>query len=705
MLERLNLTSQSAQFPQKCSIQLKLGINRLRLHRTKKLEEGNRQKKEIAELLQAEKEQLARVKVTTVIFDDYMIEALNIVEVYCETILARAQLLSVQKVCPSDLKEAVCNIIYAAPYLAMEETTKLRAAFIKRYGKDFMLECEQNGYLNQKLVTRLQHKPPDEALINFYLSAIAKKHNIDWGIPVGTLPTTLPTPQPTPEPIHFPTPFDQQPHGPSTSLYHVGPGQFPASAAPPGGEDEVDALEARLRALAGIQTPSSMPGAIVQSPQSIPDDLDELDSMWKNTAVQRVNPALAEVDEVLSQLDATFQSVSAGRLLSASPASENALADLAAAVEALRQATGSLSSEAANGKPISDQAQTFAYALARLADLSIAAASRLPDAQSQAAALRAIRAAVESGRTLIAAAEALSASPNDPSLRDRLGKATAGVAAAVKALLYMHQQPAASRAPPATQAVAQVHSADEAARVEIMQAAQALIAAATQLHEAATGAPRRQEPDPNLGDWWNSIGDDLHNLPPTLIPPAQLIASAAGALLAAAADCQAERVQTLSSGKNYHPDPTWTEGLVSASRAVTSATFHALKLAVAVGKGQADIQMLQAALQAAAGASAQLVAASRAKADPSSHSLHALIKASANLSLATSKLVAAATTLRPVSNRPNVASNAATLTQAQAEEIEQRARILRLEQELENARGELHGLHKQRYAQGSGGRP
>jgi len=57
----------------------------------------------------------------------------------------------------------------------------------------------------------------------------------------------------------------------------------------------VDALEARLRALAGIQTPSSMPGAIVQSPQSIPDDLDELDSMWKNTAVQRVNPALAEV--------------------------------------------------------------------------------------------------------------------------------------------------------------------------------------------------------------------------------------------------------------------------------------------------------------------------------------------------------------------------------------------------------------------------
>ena len=45
------------------SIQLKLAINRLRLHRTKKLEEGNRHKKEIAELLKTDKEQLARVKV------------------------------------------------------------------------------------------------------------------------------------------------------------------------------------------------------------------------------------------------------------------------------------------------------------------------------------------------------------------------------------------------------------------------------------------------------------------------------------------------------------------------------------------------------------------------------------------------------------------------------------------------------------------
>jgi hypothetical protein len=76
---------------------------------------------------------------------------------------------------------------------------------------------------------------------------------------------------------------------------------------------------------------------------------------------------------------------------------------------------------------------------------------------------------------------------------------------------------------------------------------------------------------------WEDLAYDLGGLPPGLIPPAQHIASAAGALLGAAAECQAERVQALSSGPQYHADPAWTNGLVSASRAVTSTTFHALK--------------------------------------------------------------------------------------------------------------------------------
>jgi len=110
-----------------------------------------------------------------------------------------------------------------------------------------------------------------------------------------------------------------------------------------------------------------------------------------------------------------------------------------------------------------------------------------------------------------------------------------------------------------------------------MKAAQALIAAATQLHETSTGAAPRKPPAGAKTGGWEDLAYDLGGLPPGLIPPAQHIAGAAGALLAAAAECQAERVQAMSTGPHYHADPAWTNGLVSASRAVTSTTFHALR--------------------------------------------------------------------------------------------------------------------------------
>jgi hypothetical protein len=102
-------------------------------------------------------------------------------------------------------------------------------------------------------------------------------------------------------------------------------------------------------------------------------------------------------------------------------------------------------------------------------------------------------------------------------------------------------------------------------------------------------------------------------------------------------------------------------------------------LAVAVGKGEADLPTLQAALRAESAASAQLVAASRAKADPSSRALQDLLNASQSLNQATSRLAEAATSaLRPAAAaaaKPAPAGDHATLTQTQAEEIEQRVRF------------------------------
>jgi hypothetical protein len=89
----------------------------------------------------------------------------------------------------------------------------------------------------------------------------------------------------------------------------------------------VDDLEARFRALSG-QTGGGSPnmqsiqhGAVVQNSQPMPDFLDELDSMWKQsaTAARAVDPALARVDAALAELEAaSASSVGAGKLLARS---------------------------------------------------------------------------------------------------------------------------------------------------------------------------------------------------------------------------------------------------------------------------------------------------------------------------------------------------------------------------------------------------
>eukprot|EP01090_Pellita_catalonica_P019623 TRINITY_DN6741_c0_g1_i1.p1 TRINITY_DN6741_c0_g1~~TRINITY_DN6741_c0_g1_i1.p1 ORF type:complete len:895 (+),score=241.39 TRINITY_DN6741_c0_g1_i1:42-2726(+) len=188
------------RFMSKCTMLLKLAVNRIQIHRAKKTEASNKHKREIADLLDQGKDELARVRTISVVFEDYMVEVLNTMELYCETISARIQLLGSQKSCPHELKEAVCSIIYAAPYLEVDELKQLRTGFIKKYGKKFPRDCVERSCVNNKLVSRLQHNPPEDALVNYYLSAIAKKHNVDWELPQQTQ-TTFATPMPNPQQV------------------------------------------------------------------------------------------------------------------------------------------------------------------------------------------------------------------------------------------------------------------------------------------------------------------------------------------------------------------------------------------------------------------------------------------------------------------------------------------------------------------------
>lgn len=83
--------------PNKLKVQLKLAINRLKMLQAKKTSLCQHQRREIATLLDKGKEESARVRVEHVIREDLFIEAMEILELYCDLLLARFGLIEQYK--------------------------------------------------------------------------------------------------------------------------------------------------------------------------------------------------------------------------------------------------------------------------------------------------------------------------------------------------------------------------------------------------------------------------------------------------------------------------------------------------------------------------------------------------------------------------------------------------------------------------------
>lgn len=77
----------------KLKTNLRLSINRLKLLEKKKSELAQKARKEIAEYITAGKYERAKIRVESIIREDYMVEALELVELYCDMVLSRFGLI------------------------------------------------------------------------------------------------------------------------------------------------------------------------------------------------------------------------------------------------------------------------------------------------------------------------------------------------------------------------------------------------------------------------------------------------------------------------------------------------------------------------------------------------------------------------------------------------------------------------------------
>ncbi|KAI3850689.1 hypothetical protein MKW98_030749 [Papaver atlanticum] len=168
----------------KCKTSLKLAVARIKLLKNKREVNLRQIKRDLAKLLETGQEQTARIRVEHVVREEKTMSAYDLIEIYCELVVARLPIIESQKTCPVDLKEAVTSIVFAAPRCAdIPELVDIRKHFTAKYGKEFItsaLELRPDSGVSRQVVEKLSAKAPDGETKIKILTAIAKEHNVNW---------------------------------------------------------------------------------------------------------------------------------------------------------------------------------------------------------------------------------------------------------------------------------------------------------------------------------------------------------------------------------------------------------------------------------------------------------------------------------------------------------------------------------------------
>lgn len=110
--------------------------------------------------------------------------AYDVLELFCEFVLARVPILEAQKECPVELQEAIASIIFASPRCSdLPEFMQIRSLFTAKYGKEFVAaasDLRPDSSVNRTVIEKLSVRAPFAELKIKVLKAIAQEHNLQW---------------------------------------------------------------------------------------------------------------------------------------------------------------------------------------------------------------------------------------------------------------------------------------------------------------------------------------------------------------------------------------------------------------------------------------------------------------------------------------------------------------------------------------------
>lgn len=226
---------------------------------------------------------------------------------------------------------------------------------------------------------------------------------------------------------------------------------------------------------------------------------------------------------------------------------------------------------------------------------------------------------------------------------------------------------------------------------EMLGAARAIEAATQRLHELMSR--------PRDSSRYSAVDIQVHD---AILSSALAIAQAIARLIQAATDSQREIVAqgkgSSTTQQFYKRNNRWTEGLISAAKSVAFATNLLIESADGVLSGTHSLEQLIVASNEVAGATAQLVAASRVKASLMSKTQDRLELAAKAVTEACKALVkqVRAISAKEISQEEVDYKNMAGL-EFKRREMEQQVEILKLEKELGAARHRLGAMRRAGY--------
>lgn len=146
---------------------------------------------------QAGKIQSARIRVENIIRSDITTELHEMLELYCELVLARSQLLdppssphstpgsshNSQISLDPALEEAVRSLIYAAPRTEVKELHNTRALLVEKFGKDVALASMEGEGVAERVLKKLKVETPKSELVDAYLAEIARFYGVEFDNP------------------------------------------------------------------------------------------------------------------------------------------------------------------------------------------------------------------------------------------------------------------------------------------------------------------------------------------------------------------------------------------------------------------------------------------------------------------------------------------------------------------------------------------